>query len=461
MPTMRPSDKVQSSEAGKIKLREFYKQAKLTIEELATKANVSPDTVKRLLGTKDCPNGVERWSVTNIAKALGIEPTDIVDPKHWYSQDSLPPEFDSLIAEKIKTFCGRGFVFDTFQLFITENPHGYFTIIGDAGMGKSSIVAKYVSEHKSPCYFNIFVERRNRPELFLKSIRRQLIDRYQLPNSEDADLPTLLAKVAGQLTSGERLVIAIDALDEVEQEQGENLLHLPTTLPNNVYFLLTRRPYNLGKKRLTVSPGVPVKDLDLRDEKYMNFNQDDIKEYIRFFINTDPDYKDGLRNWIQTHSIADTTFAEQVANKSENNFMYLRYVLPAIAKGDYDDLSLKQLPDGLLEYYQSHWVRMKMESKPGQLMEMVLYILLEIATPIPCEMIAGIAKVDECDVKKVLEDEWVEYLKKQNLDGEICYTIYHASFLDFLKTKREMDSKRRIFQEVNQRIAEYLEKGMD
>ncbi|MEG4340370.1 AAA family ATPase [Microcoleus sp. D3_18_C2] len=372
----------------------------------------------------------------------------------------LPPEFQSLIAEKIKTFCGRRFVFDNFQQFVSENPHGYFTIIGDAGMGKSSIVAKYVSEHKSPCYFNILVERRNRPELFLKSIRQQLIDRYQLPNSENADLPTLLAKVAGKLTLGERLVIAIDALDEVEQEAGENLLHLPTTLPDRVYFLLTRRPYNLGKKRLSVSPGVLVTELDLRDEKYANYNQDDIKEYIRFVINTDSEYNNGLRNWIQSRSIADTAFVEQLADKSENNFMYLRYVLPAIAKGDYNDLSLKQLPDGLQEYYQNHWVRMGMDAKPGQLMEIVLYILLEIGTPIPCEMIAGIAGVDECDVAQVLEDEWVEYLKKQNVDGKICYSIYHASFLDFLKAQREMDSKRKIFQEVYQRIAENLEKGM-
>jgi hypothetical protein len=68
--------------------------------------------------------------------------------------------------------------------------------------------------------------------------------------------------------------------------------------------------------------------------------------------------------------------------------------------------------------------------------------------------------VDECDVKKVLEDKWVEYLKKLNVDEEICYTLYHASFLDFLKAKREMDSRRRFFQEINQKIAEYLEKGM-
>jgi DNA-binding Xre family transcriptional regulator len=458
MPTMKPSDKVRASENGKRYLQEKLKEKELTQEKLAQLANVSTDTIKRLRGIKEAPNGIERWSVENIAKALGIEPTDIVDPKDWYGEISVPPEFESLIAEKIRNFCGRGFVFDTFGQFITENPHGYFTIVGDAGMGKSSIVAKYVWEHKSPCYFNILVERRNRPELFLRSIRRQLIERYELPKSEDADLPTLLANVAGKLAEGDRLVIAVDALDEVEQEPGGNLLHLPKNLPNNVYFLLTRRPYSPDKKWLLVE--VPEKELDLRDEKYVNDNQDDIKEYIRFVINTDSDYKNGLINWIQTRSIPDTTFVEQLANKSENNFMYLRYVLPAIAKGDYNDLDLKQLPDGLQEYYQNHWVRMGMEAKPGQLMEIVLYILLEIATPIPCEMIAGIAEVDEYDVAQVLENQWVEYLKKQNVDGEICYTIYHASFLDFLKGKREMNPNRPIFLEVNQRITEYLEEGM-
>jgi lambda repressor-like predicted transcriptional regulator len=456
---MLESDKVRSSEYGKSQLKKAYQEAGLTIAKLADQAYVSEDTIKRLLGTKECLNGVERRLVNNIAKALKIQPTDIVDPQDWYGEISLPPEFESLIAEKTKTFCGRRFVFDTFQQFITENPCGYFTIVGDAGMGKSSIAAKYVSEHRCPCYFNILVERRNRPELFLKSIRRQLIDRYQLPNSEDANLPTLLANVAGKLTAGDRLVIAVDALDEVEQEAGENLLHLPTTLPNNVYFLLTRRPYNLGQKRLSVSPGVPETELDLRDKNYVAFNQNDIKEYIGFALNTDPNYKAGLINWIKSRCILDTTFVEQLANKSENNFMYLRYVLPAIAKGDYNDLSLKQLPEGLQGYYQNHWVRMEMEAKPGQLLERVLYILLEIATPIPCQMIAEIAGVDECNVGKVL-DKWVEYLKKQNVDEEICYTIYHASFLDFLKAKREMDSKRKMFQEVNQRIAEYLEMGM-
>ena len=451
---MHQSDKVQSSQTGKIKLRESCQEAKFTIEKLAIQAHVSADTIKRLLGTKQGFDGVNRWQVTKIAEVLGIEPTDIVDPKDWYAKNLLPPEFESFIAEKIKTFCGRQFVFDAFQQFITANPCGYFTIIGDAGMGKSSIAAKYASEHKSPCYFNILVERRNRPELFLKSIRQQLIDRYQLQNLADADLPTLLAKVADKLTPDEPLVIAIDALDEVEQEAGGNLLYLPKTLPNNVYFLLTSRPYNLYKNLLLVD--VPVEELYLIDTEYLNSNQDEIRKYIRFVLDTDSDAKNRLKNWIETRSIAETTFVEQVANKSENNFMYLRYVLPAIANGDYNDLDLKQLPDGLREYYNNHWVRMGMEAKPGQLMEIVLYILLEIGTPIPCEMIAEIAEVDEYDVAQVLENKLIEYLKKQNVDGEIFYSIYHASFLDFLKAKRGMDSKRKIFKKVNQRIVEYV-----
>jgi DNA-binding XRE family transcriptional regulator len=54
---MRESDKVRSSEEGKARLKQAYKEAGLTQEELAQRAAVSVDTLKRLLGTKDCPNG--------------------------------------------------------------------------------------------------------------------------------------------------------------------------------------------------------------------------------------------------------------------------------------------------------------------------------------------------------------------------------------------------------------------
>jgi len=413
------SDKVQSSEEGKINLKQAYKEAKLTQEELAQKANVSVDTVKRLLGTKECPNGVERWAVINIANALNIKPTDIVDPKDWNPQQQLPPEFEPLIKGKTKTFCGRQFVFAAFEKFINTNLNGYFTVVGDAGMGKSALAAKYVFDKQVPCYFNILAEGRNRPELFLKSIRKQLVSRYELQDANDDDLATLLTKVSKKIPAGDRLVIVVDALDEVEQEPGaENLLYLPRELPEQVYFLLTRRPYSLEKKRLQVS--VPEGCLDLSAGEYANFSREDVKAYIRLLLNHDPEYRDALNKWIQDRNYTPEYFVEQVAQKSENNFMYLYHALPAIAKGEYDDLALEKFPKGLQDYYQVHWVRMGMETEPKELMVIVLLILVEISTPITCETIAAIAERDIDEVEEVLEDKWVEYVKKQKIEGQLC-----------------------------------------
>ncbi len=380
------------------------------------------------------------------------------EPFPEWNLDEYPAEFKSLIREKIRSFCGRKFVFNKFNQFCAKNRSGYFTVVGDAGMGKSTIAAKYVWDNKSPCYFNIRSDGRNRAELFLAGIRKQLIKRYQLQNAEKSNLADLLEQVSKKLTASEHLVIVVDALDEVEQEAGGNLLDLPTALPEHVYFLLTRRPYTIDKKRLS-APDVPVEELDLRGSEYVDLSREDIKEYIRFFLNVDQDHKDAIRQWIQERNIADHDFVEQVATKSENNFMYLRYVLPGIAKGDYNDLSLTQLPDGLKDYYQVHWQRMGMDEKPQEVKVLMLFILVEIGTPIPCEMMAAIAEQEEYNVQSVL-DEWVEYLKLQNIKGENCYSIYHASFLDFLKAKRVLDAKRKLFEEVNQRIADYLVKKM-
>jgi hypothetical protein len=383
------------------------------------------------------------------------------EPYPDWELDIYPKVFKPLIEEKTRIFCGRNFVFKAFEEFLNNHSKGYFTVEGDAGMGKSAIAAMYVFNNKQlpPCYFNIRATGQNKPELFLESIRQQLIKRYPLVNAQKDDLTTLLQKVSEKLASDERLVIVIDALDEVEQETGEaNLLFLPKEPPERVYFLLTRRPYTLESKRLSVSPSIPAKELDLRESEYATRNREDVEIYIRFFLNSDPEHKDAIRQWMQERQIADDAFVEQVATKSANNFMYLRYVLPEIAKGFYNnDRSLKQLPDGLKDYYQVHWVRMGMDKEPQENKVIILFILVEIRRPIPCEMIAAIAQKDESEVGKVLE-EWVEYLKRLEIKGRTCYTIYHASFLDFLKDKRELKSTRKLFQDVNQSIVNFFRK---
>ncbi|MEJ6482604.1 NACHT domain-containing protein, partial [Nostoc punctiforme UO1] len=203
----------------------------------------------------------------------------LIPPDETYPDwdlDVYPKEFKALMDEKIRLFCGREFVFEAIRDFIEKEKKGYFTVIGDAGMGKSAIAAQFVLFYKCPCYFNVFAEGRNKQEQFLPSIRQQLIKRYSLKNAETDNLQTLLQKTSEEL-KGQKVVIVVDALDEVEQEKNSNLLDLPQNLPDGVYFLLTRRPYNKDKKRLSVN--TPYRELNLKDEE----SQKDIEEYLHLF----------------------------------------------------------------------------------------------------------------------------------------------------------------------------------
>lgn len=161
-------------------------------------------------------------------------------------------QFQPLIDEATKDFVGREYIFAAIDAFVTHQPQGYITIEGDPGMGKTALLAQYVQQTHCIAYFNDRLAGRNRAVQFLESVCRQLIERYQLPHAtlprnataDGSFLLQLLDEISSQLAPGQQLVIAVDALDEVElatHTPGANLLYLPERLPAQVYFLLTRR----------------------------------------------------------------------------------------------------------------------------------------------------------------------------------------------------------------------------
>lgn len=456
---MRLSNTVNSSSEGQNKLREAYKAAGFTITTLAQAANVSEDTVKRLLGTKECPNGVERRVVVRIAEVLRMKPTDIVNAKDWYPQ-LIPQEFEIVIKDKTQIFCGRRFVFSAIEEFIKNNHFGYFQILGDAGMGKSAIAAHYVLNNPGTiCFFNIRAEGKNRPDLFLKLIRQQLTRRWQLAGVEDADLSTLLTKASEQLSTGESLVIVVDALDEVDQDGNGNLLYLPTILPEKVYFILTRRPYNPEEKRLNLSPSVPNQELDLR--KYDQNSNDDIQEYIWQLLNSG-EYQEGLQQWIQRqNNLSKSDFVKTIAAKSENNFMYLRCVLPAIAEGFYNDKPLDELPVGLQGYYESHWRLMGMTNKPLPRNKIkIIYVMCALSSAVSRELIAKYSKQSDLTVEEVLKG-WAQFLQKQETYQPPRYRFYHESFRDFLQRQDIVQAAGVSLPEISAEVAKNMTKGLE
>jgi hypothetical protein len=379
----------------------------------------------------------------------------------------LPPvdlNFREIIADKTDGFVGRQFVFAAIENFCQSHPKGYFTIVAQPGAGKSAILAEYVLWNECVAYFNMRSAGITSTGDFLKSVCKQLIDRYDLdyktplhPDSMKNGnfLSNLLAEASKKLKPGERLAIAVDALDEVDlnsQNAGANVLYLPEVLPDGVYFILTRRPEDVPFR---INPQTRHQLFDLQD--YPRESLADIETYIRGVTG-----RPQLRAWMAERRMAVEEFITKLAAKSEKNFMYLRFVLPEIEGGAYRDLEkIENLPQGLQDYYRDdHWRRMGMED--GRLFEVkinIVYILGEVRKPVSRELLAKLAGESEKTVQKVLT-EWEPFLYPEKIEEETRYRIYHSSFRDFLYSQEIVqapDEKRR---EINARIAKALMGGL-
>jgi hypothetical protein len=143
-------------------------------------ANVPADKINSndLSVTKQALNNLIIWFFKDY---LGRDIPTELKPFISSSLPIIPTEFKTIIEDKTKIFCGRQFVFDAITAFIQNHQSGYFTILGDAGMGKSAIAAKYIVDNPGTiCFFNIRTDGTNRPDQFLKSICQQLVNKDKI-----------------------------------------------------------------------------------------------------------------------------------------------------------------------------------------------------------------------------------------------------------------------------------------
>lgn len=379
-------------------------------------------------------------------------------PGDAFQAASNPPgvyQQQAFINEKTNGFVGREYVFEAIDSFLSNQRNGYFIIEGDPGVGKSAILAELVQRMGCPAHFNIRTQGINRTGQFLKNICGQLVDHYDLPYSslpstafqDGALFGELLEQVAQLLPEGEKLVVAIDALDEVDQagqNPGSNVLYLPSSLPDNVYFVMTRRSVTLP---LVVHTPQHVLDLMSYREESLN----DARAYARVAAS-----RTDLRDWIAYQGLATEDFVTALAEKSESNFMYLRYVVQDLERGLYGDLGIDRLPQGLEGYYEDHWRRMGMTAIPSPRAKVkIVYVMAEVLQPVPRPLVADFAGVDQLTVQETL-DEWAQFLHQDSSQEESHYSLYHSSFRDFLHRKDIVQAAGVTIDEIHALIADNL-----
>jgi len=457
------AEKIRKSRIDGGKLRKYRENAALSLEQLAAETEkraaiegqqgISVKTIWRL----ENGSGAQPYTISRLADALGVEPKDLLKGDEFI-EGSLAEclcNFDCFIEDRIRDFVGRGFVFDAIDEFVRGNDSGYFFVRGDPGIGKSSIAAQLVKEREYIHHFNIRAEGINKAGTFIENICAQLIidyelDYHRLPVDVSADgrfLAKLLAEISRKINDNERVIIVVDALDEVDRttaNTGANLLYLPCNLPKGIFIVATMRRQPIGMRIECKQSG-----LDIDAESLQNLS--DINEYLKH-----RSASEGIQSYIRKQKLDRKSFVGQMEKKSKGNFMYLRFVLPEIESGTYTNMDFEKLPVGLENYYEDHWRRMgMMASSPPKEKIKIVYVLSEVCEPVSRRYLSVLCEEDGITVQVVL-DEWKQFLHKHQVDGEDRFSIYHSSFGDFLNRKDIVKAAEITIEGINGLIADNM-----
>ncbi len=370
-------------------------------------------------------------------------------------------DFWDFIEDKSKDFVGRNSLFQKIDNFITSYSRGYFFITGEPGIGKTSFLAKLIQQNVYIHHFNSRTEGRTTPQKFYGNVCAQLILKYSLdykifPDKGTDDfsfLVRLLKEVVQKKGSGTKIIIVVDALDEVQHPEmldGANALFLPKSLPDSVYIIATARQ----DPKWNIECEYEVFEI----EKKSIENQQDVENYL--LIKSEIK---GIQKYLANQNLNKAEFVKIMQDKSEGNFMYLRYVIPELAatSGAYIYLDLMALPQGLLNYYEDHWKRIK--GKDTQIwFDYKLPIIMALSvseSPMSIKLISQISEISETVISEVIT-EWRQFLTldKMTYSYETItrYRFYHLSFIDFLHDKEQVAAERVSFIQARKNILNFF-----
>lgn len=374
-------------------------------------------------------------------------------------------QYDILLKKLAANFTGREFVFKKINDFIKANSSGYYYIIGNPGIGKSALAAKYATDNNTLLHFiNYQKSGSNKVGYFISNICTQIKKRLDLsidtfPIDYDKDggfLESVLLKASQGLSKDQKLIITIDGIDELDNLtlwRNRNIINLPEVLPKGIFFLLTMRdieddiqlPYNEGE-----SDSYKIEHDSLE-------NETDIMSYIEKQLENEK-----VQEYLKKYEINTKEFKEEFKDKAEGNFMYLVNVFPEIEEGIYQNTELKDLPKGLNNYYKDHLERMMKDvsALEEEVKLKTIYVLSDMKSPVSTKTLANIIKSNVKDaniitVQKALE-EWSQFLNTSYKDDEKKYSLYHKSFADFLKEKEMIKIAGFNYDDVNEMVLKHM-----
>jgi AAA ATPase domain len=406
--------------------------------------------------------------------------------------------FSAVITDRVRDFTGREWAFKAIDDWLTnaEGPRIFF-LTGAPGSGKTTLAARLAQIAQgevhlpdglsrltpgflSAIHFCSASERRwINPHVFTESLALQLAARYPAyakalaEKSGDQqihiDVEQCVHDVAGGQVIGvyiskldvsdaspedsfirvvreplealvrqepsQPIVILVDALDEALLYRGEvcivDLIAQADYLPSGVCFIVTSRPVTEVLRPLRRSR-LGLEERSLTEGAGLTQGLDDVRRHVLSKLDERPELADKL-----AADLSQVAFAATVRDKSEGNFLYVRYLLEMLVsqRAQIDRGALDGLPVGLEGVYIAFLERIVQGDREAwrERYAPVLGILAVAQQALTEEQLGSFGGIKKGQVRDILT------ALRQLLDmdeslpaSQRTYTLYHRTFADFL-----------------------------
>ena len=330
-------------------------------------------------------------------------------PAATSAQSSRPDYFtmqSELICEHQRAFVGRTYAKEAFDKFLAFNNRGYFIIRGGPGQGKTAFLCSIVNRES---YIHHFISRtggRTDVRLILRSLVSQLQRLANVQGAIPESLPDLTKAFEELLLAstvhGQKIVIVIDALDELPDNSYESAPYLlPEPLPEGVYFVVTSRPGERLERLRGRLFAVP-------NELY-ELGPLDISEIREILRSAKPD--------------ATSTDIERIAEASQGNPLYVRAVAHQLRTNP--SYNLQVLPPSIEGFFRDATNSL---AAGNSVLHSVLGLLSVARAPLSVRQLSQIMNIGQ---RQIVEDG-INPIRQFLLEVDGAYTFYHNRFHEFV-----------------------------
>ncbi|NKK01212.1 hypothetical protein GFL63_20890 [Rhizobium leguminosarum bv. viciae] len=358
-------------------------------------------------------------------------------------------ELGQAVSDRVElhSFAGREWLLDEIERFLNQNDRGFILIEAAAGLGKTTFLAHLANSRNLPRHFVELMPGASGVESGLRNLAAQtaILAANRLEETwiarilgtqsfQPHDFGSFLRAIA---SADEPLVLVVDGLDEAGHPDGLNPLGLPAELPKGIFIVASTRP---GTAVNTRGPRLNRVIAPQSDE-----NVRDMREFLQRAAGKPP-LADLLFRQNRVHSV--DNFVSHLCTKSQGVWIYLHYVLGEIERGERVLTDLSSLPEGLEDYYADWILRWRQRDEAGwdgELLPLLSFLAVS-REPLPLTTICQIAGIAEsARLRRLLDGMWRSFVIASDASGDRTYTLYHASFAQFLASgpKADMDQARK------------------